>query len=455
MRHLKIGTSSVRGVVGDELTPEIVANFACAFGTWCEAGTVVIGRDTRASSSMLRAAVTSGLLATGCEILDLGLASTPLIAFAVRELGAGGGLAITGSHNDGSWNALKFIGPDGALLNAVKTEELLDLYHASHFHRASWDQLRPVAGGIDVAGRYLDHLLAGLDAEAIRPRRFRVAVDFCNGPLAPLAARYFDALGCTLLPIHAEPTGHFAHAPAPRPEHMATLVHEATGRGADLGAALNVDGDRVAFVTHDGAALSEEYTLPLAARTRLRRRAGTIVTNLSTSKMVDAVAHAFGQQVLRTAVGESHVIELGSAEGAVLAGEGSGGVAVLPGGLAFDGLLTLGLVLEEMAVGGSSLRDLADELPRLAMRKQELPCPPNLVHRVVEGFRQRHSESDPDGSDGVRVSWPDGWLHVRASNTEPLLRVIVETTTPERAEAVLADTLGYARRAMQGHGASA
>jgi len=448
MRQLKIGTSSVRGVVGEALTPALVVNFASAFGTWCDGGPVVIGRDTRGSSAMLRAAVTAGLLATGCEVIDLGVCSTPLVAFAVRELGAEGGLSITGSHNDAAWNALKFVGSGGALLNTAKGEELLDIYHTSDFRLATWDRVGPVTGDGQVVARYLEHLLAALDVTAIRQRQPKVVVDFCNGAVGAVARRFLEALGCSLTALNEEPSGTFAHPPAPSAANMAPLAEEVRRSGADLGAAINVDGDRLGFATGAGLALSEEYGLPLAAMARLRRRPGPVVTNYSTSGMVDAVAQAAGQRVVRTVVGENHVVDRGVAVGAVLAGEGNGGVAVLPTSTTFDGLLTLGVVLEELAVSGGTLQALVDRIPPRSMRKRGLGCPPNVAYRVLEALRVRYAELNPDGSDGVRVTWPDAWLHVRASNTEPLLRIIAEATTPARCQTVFVEALDAAEREM-------
>ncbi len=447
MRQLKIGTASVRGVVGEALTPELIAGFACAFGTWCDGRSVVIGRDTRGSSAMLRAAATAGLAATGCEVIDLGLSGTPLVSFAVRELGADGGLSITGSHNDAEWNALKFLGPDGALLDPVRSEELLDLYHASQFRLVPWERLRPAADPVEVEGRYLQHLLAALDVDAIRARGFKVAVDLCQGPLGPLARRYLEALGCQYFPLHDEPSGNFAHRPAPSAATLAELAAHTRTCGADLGAGLNVDGDRLGLTT-PGTPLSEEVVLPLAAMARLRRRPGPVVTNQSTSNMVEGVARSAGQPVLRSPVGESHVIDLGLAENAVLAGEGNGSVAVLPTTMTFDAFLTLGLVLEQMAVASATLAELADRLPRLHLFKHELPCPPSLVYRIVESFRTRHAGAGADCSDGVRVTFLDGWLHVRASNTEPLLRLIAEAATAERARDLLDEAVDHARAAI-------
>jgi phosphomannomutase len=451
LRELKIGASGVRGVVGEALTPELIVNFACAFGTWSGAGPVVIGRDTRRSSTAFRAAAVSGLLSTGCRVIDLGVSPSPLVSFAIRELGASGGVAVTGSHNDASWNALKFFGPDGALLNAAKNEELLDIYHGAAFELATWDRLKPVETATDVEERYLESLASALDSELIRERGFRVAVDFTNGACGAIASRFLESLRCTLLPVNAEPTGEFAHPPAPTAANMRQVATLARCFGADLGAALNVDGDRIGFVTGEGTALSEEYSLPLVVTPRLRRRPGPVVTSYSSSSMVEALARSHGQRVIRGPVGESQIVDLGLAEGAVVAGEGSGGIAVLPFGVAYDGLLALGLVLEEMATSGRSLADLAGGFPRLFMRKRELPCPPNLVYRVIERFRRHHAGDAPDCTDGVRLSWDDAWLHVRASGTEPLLRIIAEAPTQERADALVEEAAVLARRITFGH----
>ncbi len=445
MNQLKIGTSWVRGVVGDGLTPELVVNFACAFGTWADGGPVVIGNDPRRSSTMMRAAVIAGLLSPGCEIVDLGLCPTPLISFAVRELGTAGGISITGSHNDARWNALKFLGPDGMLLNPIKSEELLDIYHASAFLTAHRDRLQAPGGAPGVTERYLEHILSALDVEAIRARGFRIALDFTNGSCAPIARRLLGELGCELIPLNEEPTGMFAHPPAPCIANMRELARLVKVREAQLGAAINVDGDRVAFVTAAGEGLSEEYTLPLAALNRLARRPGTIVTSLSTSRMVEALAERKGLKLVRTLVGESFVMERGLEEDAVLAGEGCGGVASIPATMTFDGLLTIGMVLETMALSDRDLAGLVADLPRFVMRKGELACPPDQVVRILESFRSRFGQA-ADCTDGVRYDWDDAWLHVRASNTEPLVRVIVEAQSESRAAALYKEAMACAWR---------
>lgn len=446
MHQLKIGTSSVRGVVGESLTPELIVDFACAFGSYCDEGLVVVGRDTRKSSTMLHAAVLSSLLSTGCRVVDLGRCPTPLVSFAVRELQAAGGIAITGSHNDIRWNALKFLSADGALLNAVASEEVLDIYHAREFTHVTWDRLQRCEAAAEMPERYIAHLLAHLDVERIRQRHFRVAVDSCNGATAPLAARLLDALGCTIIPINEDPSDDFAHPPAPSVKNMRQLAALLRYLDADLGAAMNIDGDRIGLVTATGQALSEEYSFPLIADYLLSRRPAPVVTNLSTSRMIDEVARRYGQPVIRTHIGEGYVIETALAERAVVGGEGSGGVAILPTAHTFDALLTLGTLLEAMAVTGESLQALADRLPRYFMHKGTLACAPDQMYPVLEAFREQYADEQVDLSEGVRVVWDDAWFHLRASNTEPLLRVIAEAETAARVDALYDEVMTLAHR---------
>jgi phosphomannomutase len=393
---------------------------------------------------MLRCATVAGLLSPGCRVIDLGICPTPLVSFAVRELGAAAGICITGSHNESHWNALKFLGPDGTLLNSAKTEELLDIYHASAFSKAPRGETQKTVGAPEIRSRYVEYLLAQVDSEMIREKEFRVAVDFCSGAAGDLARLLLNSLNCRLFPVNAEPTGIFPHTPAPSIAHMADLIEAVARRGADVGAAVNVDGDRVAFVTQRGRPLSEEYTLPLCARSRLRHRLGPTATNLSTSRLVDVVAEESDQVVLRTPVGEANVLDHALEMGAVLAGEGSGGVASLPGTMTFDSLLSLVMVLELMAATGSSLEDLVADFPSFVMRKGQVGCSPAAAYRTVESFRDLYADAEPDVSDGVRVEWEDAWLHVRVSSTEPIIRIIVESEEGARTDQLYEQSLRHA-----------
>lgn len=446
---LKIGTSSVRGVIGEGLTPELVVDFACAFGTWTEGSPVVIGNDSRYSAPLLRSAVISGLLSPGCEVIDLGLASTPQVSFYVREFGCAGGISITGSHNEAEWNALKFIGPDGTLLNAAKNEELLDIYHASNFLTAPREKFNLLTPGEDIIQRYIEYIISGLEISAIRDRGFRVAVDFCNGVCYGIASRLLSELGCELQAVNERPVGRFAHSPAPSIPNMKQLADFVKEHQSDLGASLNIDGDRIGFVTHNGRALSEELTIALAVKSRLSRREGPIVTNLSTSKSIDRLAEQFNQKIIRTAVGESHVIDRGIEEGAILAGEGSGGVAAMPVAMTFDALLTLGLILEYLAVSEETLEQMAQEVPAYSMKKGVLSAPPAVVYKTVDHFRKNYLEYKPDFTDGVRVELEDSWFHIRASSTEQILRVVVEASEEDSANQLFETIMSEAAEMMQ------
>ncbi len=449
MRELKIGTSWVRGIVGEALTPELVVDFACAFGTWSEGSPVVIGRDSRRSSTMFRSAAVAGLLSPGCEIFDLGVCPTPLVSFAVREWGCGGGISITGSHNNYRWNALKFIGPDGTPLNPVRSRELFDIYHSSTFLAVARDDLPSVVTDLEIEDRYVEHLLTFLNVDVIRAREFRLAIDFCNGACLSVARRFYGALGCVLHTLNEDPSAEFAHPPAPTRENMSQLSTFVRSLDVDAGVAFNVDGDRAAFVTEEGVPLSAEMTLPLVARNRLDRRPGLVVTNLSTSRMIEVVAAEAGQGVLRTAVGESHVIDRGFDEGASIAGEGSGGVAALPVTSTFDGLLTLGLLLETMALEEKTLTELAGDLPCLKMRKGIVRCLPFQAYRALDVLRRDYADDGPDLTDGLRIDWEDAWLHIRASSTEPVLRVIVEAEDEGRADSIFDESMSKTRKLVE------
>ncbi|MEJ2077421.1 MAG: hypothetical protein P8020_05285 [Acidobacteriota bacterium] len=448
MRELKIGTGWVRGVVGDALNPELVIGFSRAFGTWAEGGPVVIGRDTRRSSVMFQQAVTAGLLNSNCQVIDLGETSTPLISFAVRELGASGGVSVTGSHNDSSWNALKFLGPEGSLLNPIKSEEFLDLFHASSFQTFGPHPPPPQPAAPGIADAYLDHLCSALAEEEIRTRGFRIALDFRFGAVAPLADQFLKRLGVQTVTLNVSPAIDWHLQLEPTPDSMGELATLVSNGRFDFGAALNIDGDRLVLVAEDGTCVSEEYTLPLVARSRLLRRPGPVVTTLSTSKRIDPVAAEFDQKVVRTAVGESFVMDRGVELEAVVAGEGSGGVAALPASMTFDALLSLGLILEFLASERDRLSDAVQTIPRTEMLKGRVRCSAPAAYRALEKCRQVYAEGISSLDDGIRVDWDDAWLHLRVSNTEPLLRIIAESDDARRTQKIFDGCLGVIRHSL-------
>ena len=435
MRPLKIGISGVRGIVGESLTPELVVSFAQAFGTYLDSGRILVCRDTRASGPMVQSAVVSGLLATGCEVIDLGVCPTPTLQLAVRWLGAHGGVSITGGHNPTAWNALKFVRGDGLYLNATQAEELLDIVHQGEFEKAAWDRIHTRVAEQDAIGHHLDVLTAAFDVEAARRRGLRVAVDCCNGAPALLSPRWLDILGCTVLAVNDDPSSPFPHRPEPKPETMAQLKAVVRAGGADLGFAHDADGERIGLVTADGTALSEERTLTLATAIALSQLPGTVVTNVSTTRAVDEVAKRLGGTVIRTPVGQSFISEAMLEHHAVIGGEGNGGVAVPRVLLSHDAAAAQGLIIEHMARSGASLGDLVDHLPSFAMVKHDFAEKPSVLYSVLQVFRDAIEREGiaADATDGIVVSFDDGWVHVRASQTESMIRVIAEAATAARA----------------------
>ncbi|MCA1618226.1 MAG: phosphoglucosamine mutase [Acidobacteria bacterium] len=439
MNSLKIGISGVRGVVGETFTPELAVGFAQAFATYLDSGRVLVCRDTRPSGPMVRAAVLAGLLAAGCEVIDLGICPTPSLQLSVRRLGAAGGISITAGHNPEPWNALKFVRADGLYFNSTQADELLDLFHQAEYAKADWRGIRSKIEEADAIAPHLEALASAFDVEAVRARRLKVAVDCCNSSCSLLSPRWLELLGCEVLAVNDDPTAPFPHAPEPRRQAMAQLRALVLAGRADIGFAHDADGERLGIVTEEGEILSEEATLPLAAEIELRRKTGAVVTNVSTSASVERVAARYGAAVIRTPVGQAFISEAMAETRAVLGGEGSGGVVLPRVQLSHDSAAAVGLFLEHMAATGERVSELAARLPRLAMLKHDLAVEPNRIHSLLQRLYEEleREGAEYDQTDGVKVAWPDGWVHVRVSNTESLIRVIAEADTAQRAQELL------------------
>jgi phosphomannomutase len=439
VNSLKIGITGVRGVVGETFTPELAAAFAQAFGTYLDSGRILVCRDTRTSAPMVHAAVLSGLLAAGCEAVDLDICPTPSLQLAVPWLEAEGGISITAGHNPEPWNALKFVRPDGLYLNATQADELLDIYHQGEFAKATWQGIRSRVERTDAIAHHLDKLARAFDVETIRRRQLTVAVDCCNSSCALLSPRWLDALGCNVLAVNDDPTAPFPHAPEPGRQTMAQLRAVTLAGHADVGFAHDADGERLGLVTETGEMLSEEATLCLAAEIQLRREVGAVVTNISTSAVLERVAARYGATVVRTPVGQAYVSEAMIETGAVVGGEGSGGVIVPRVQWTHDSAAAVGLILEHIARTGEPLSALSAALPRFHMLKHNMAVEPDRIHSFLQRMRDEleREKIAYDETDGLKVSWPDGWAHVRVSNTESMIRTIAEAETAARARELL------------------
>ncbi len=448
MKLLKLNISGVRGLVGQTITPELVIDFASAFGTMLPPGPVLVGRDSRKSGLMVLEAAVSALLATGHEVINLGICPTPIIQFLVRQRRAVGALAITAGHNPAEWNALNFINGQGTYLNEFQGSELLDIYHLGRFDHQKLKKSPAVINEVNPEEVYLAWLGQKLRTAEISRAGFKVVVDPCNGAGARLVNKFFSLLGCELIAVNNEPSGYFPHDPEPRPRNAGEVASLVRATGAHLGFLLNSDVSRVSLVTETGETLSEEYTLPAAADYYLRLQPGAVITSLSTSRMIETVAAKFRVPVIRTRVGQSALVQALLQEDGSLAGEGSGGLAFRGFQPVFDGFAVMGLLLEAMAVEQKKLSELIRALPRYHIVKDKLICPPHRLHSLVAETRKLYPKAEMNSLDGLHFTLKDAWVHVRASSTEPLIRVIAESPSASRAQLEVDKVMSFLNRLL-------
>lgn len=444
---LMISVAGVRGIVGESLTPAVVARFSAAFARSLGDGPVVVGRDARTSGPMVLRAVAAGLCAAGRDVVDIGLATTPATQLAVEHLRASGGVILTASHNPAPWNALKFLSSRGEFLGPAEGRAVRERYEADRDLWVAWDRLGAAREEAGALAWHLERVLGleHLDLRAIRARALRVVVDGCASVGGVAVPALLEQLGASVVKLDCEPNGAFTRELEPLPEHLGALGRAVREAGADLGIALDPDADRAAFVDAAGVPLGEEYTVAIGTRVVLARRRGPVVTNLSTSRMLDAVCSEAGVDLHRTPVGEAHVVAAMHARDAVAGGEGNGGMILPAAHYGRDGLVAMALVAQAMS-GGATLRSLADSLPKYVMVKDKLGRPDEPWDRADVRLRAAFPDWTVDATDGLRFARGEGWVHVRPSGTEPVVRVIAETPESGATRALVE----RARRALAG-----
>ncbi len=446
---LMVSVSGVRGRVGDGLTPEVIAQFAAGFGAWAlqqaraagrEKASVVVGRDSRVSGQMFQRVVVSALESVGCQVLDVGMAPTPTIQLAVEHNHAAGGLAITASHNPIEWNALKFISPTGLFLDPTESAAMRAIVEGV-IPRATWDKLGATTSVSDAVDFHISQILklAFIDVKAIRARKFKVALDCVRGAGGAFMPRLLDELGCDVTAINLETDGKFPRAPEPVPENLGELEALVTKAGAEVGFAVDPDVDRLALVSEKGKAIGEDYTLAFAAKVVLKHRPGPIVTNLSTSRIVDDIAEEAGRKVVRAPVGEVNVATRMRSEGAPIGGEGNGGVILTEMHLGRDAPVGAAIILQLLLEEKRTLSEIVASYPRYSIVKDKLDRPKAALDSVYASMRSAFPTAVADTQDGLRLTWPDRWVHVRPSGTEPIVRVIAEAPTEPEARKLIAE----------------
>jgi len=446
IEELMIGISGTRGTIGGSLTPTVISRMSAAFAAFLKsrqttAGNlkVVFGRDSRPSGTWVRDASIAALVASGLEVVDLGIVTTPGVAMMVQHLSADAGVIATASHNPIEWNGLKFLNRDAVAPPPADAQIIKDFYNSDRANYVPVENLIPPRHDTQTHALHVKRVLNYVDVLGISSRRYKVVLDSVNGAGCVSAATLLNKLGCQLVHLNSVPDGRFPHEPEPTEKNLTSLSDEVRRQRAAVGFAQDPDADRLAIVDENGVYIGEEYSLALCAKWILSRQPGIAVTNLSSSRMLDDIAAATNSRVIRTPVGEANVIQTMLASGASIGGEGNGGVIdprIVPGR---DSLVGMAYVLQLMASANQSISQIVAQIPRYQIVKTKFPCRREDANKVVQALKSRFASEKIDTNDGIRIDFPGAWLHARPSNTEPIMRIIAEAPDRSQAEKIIGE----------------
>jgi phosphomannomutase len=438
--------SGIRGTIGgkpgEALTPVDIARFTLAFGMILkqkEAKKIVVGRDARISGEMVHHIVVGNLLGIGLDVIDLGLATTPTVEMAVVAEQADGGIIITASHNPKQWNALKLLNNKGEFISEKVGQDVLKRAHSGKFDFAEVDKLGQVT-----AKDYLDYHIQQIleipyvNTEAIKAKNFKIVVDAVNSVGGFAVPKLLKALGVEdIVELYCEPTGKFAHNPEPLPEHLSNLSAEVKQTKADLGIAVDPDVDRLAFIDELGIAFGEEYTLVAVADYVLQHKKGNTVSNLSSTKALRDISEKYGVEYHASAVGEVNVVEKMKAVQAVIGGEGNGGVILPELHYGRDALAGIALFLSHLALSGKSMHALRAQYPNYVISKNKIQLEEGMnLPDIIQKIKEKYSQYPQNSIDGLRIDIDQDWVHLRGSNTEPIIRIYAESSTEQTADTI-------------------
>lgn len=445
---LMVSISGIRGIVGSTLTPEVVVKYASAFGEYCKRGRIIVGRDGRITGKSIGHLVTSTLLQTGCDVAAIGICPTPTVALAVEKTKAAGGISITASHNPMIWNGLKFFGPSGLFLDAGENRDLWTIADQPSRSYVAWNK----------QGRFTslesfpeEHIRAALSIpfvrpEAVRGRRFKIVLDCVNAAGGSIVPQLLSELGCEVIEMNCDVSGIFAHTPEPIPENLQDLCKRVRKVRADIGIAVDPDVDRLVLIDERGEPFGEEYTIANVVKFVLgtmsgggvrtkNRRQKSVVVNLSTTRAVEDIAKSFGYNTVRTPVGEINVAKKMKEIGAVVGGEGSGGVILPDVHLGRDALVGIVLTLQHLAESGGTMSALKQSMPQYSITKGKVELSSMDPGRVLRHIEQKYaSKGRMNTDDGLKIDFADSWVHLRKSNTEPIVRIIAEAHDKKSAD---------------------
>ena len=427
--------SGVRGTVPDSLNNEVVALYAGAFHQFCPKGDIVVGRDSRSSGIHFLTEIVETLMALGRTVNQCGIVPTPTLQYVVDDTEAVGGIIVTASHNPAEWNGLKFFGADGCYLNSSQVKKLMQLKSVD-FPELSYGEGKQIQIN-DAIDRHITRTcdVSWIDLDAIRQRKFKVAVDAINGAAAVALPELLDRLGCEVVTINCEPTGEFTRGTEPLPENLSDLSQLVQQENCHVGFATDPDADRLAVIDEKGKPVGEEYTLVLALDGFLSTidSSETVVTNLSTTMAVDKVAERYGAQVTRSAVGEINVVEMMKKTGASIGGEGNGGVILKEVHLGRDSLVAGASILHRLAQTDSNLSEVMNKLPKFEIVKYKVSIEKIDGDTLFQKISDSFDSALIDERDGLKLTWNDRWIHVRRSNTEPIMRIYTEASSEKEA----------------------
>lgn len=451
LKHMTLikSISGIRGTIGgspgDNLTPIDAVKFAAAYGTWLknymakEDLKVVIGRDARLSGEMIQNLVVSTLVGLGVDVIDLGLSTTPTVEIAVPLEKADGGIILTASHNPKQWNALKLLNDKGEFLDAAQGAVILDLAEKEKFTFSEVDDLGKITRNDTYIDIHIDEVLnlPLVDADTIKAAKFKVVVDGVNSTGGIAIPKLLDALGVEAVKLYCDPTGHFPHNPEPLKEHLGDICDLVLKEKADFGIVVDPDVDRLAFISDTGEIFGEEYTLVACADYVLGKTPGNTVSNLSSSRALRDITEKHGGSYAAAAVGEVNVVTKMKSNHAVIGGEGNGGIIYPESHYGRDSLVGTALFLMLMAERGGTVSELRNSYPSYFMSKKKIQLTPELdVDAVLARVKEKYADEDVTTIDGVKIDFPENWVHLRKSNTEPIIRIYTEAKGQAQADAL-------------------
>ena len=435
---LMISVSGIRGIFGSHLTPQNLVSFTSAYGTWLKGGTVVVGRDSRVTGQICEDIVCATLQSVGCDVIKIGIAPTPTVAMSVLEHNASGGIILTASHNPAQWNALKLLNSKSEFLDSKQGSDVLKIAESDQFDYKPYDQIGSITVDDNAIKNHIEKVLElpYIDTELIKKRKFSVIVDAVNGAGSHALPELLEELGCTVERMHCTPNGIFPHNPEPLPAHLTEICDYIKKNPVDLGIVTDPDGDRLAIVDENGELFGEEYTQVAAFDLMLSKKPGDTATNLSSSRAADDISKKYGKVCHRAAVGEINVVKVMQEKGAVISGEGNGGVInpdLHPGR---DALVGTAMILQLLAEREVSASDYRATLPHYEMSKQKIELDKLGLDAddVLKKVTEHYADQKPNTTDGVKIDFDEGWVHFRKSNTEPIVRVYSESSTAKKAE---------------------